>query len=157
LTKSWHCSPTDKYDFSHKAERFEVKSSSLRKREHHFSIQQLTPPQNTQLLIVSIFVEEISNGTTLEDLQNRIAQKLQNNFELQDYLNLIIAQTLGNTIVKAMKIGFDYELAVQSISLYDSKDIPNINSKNVPTEISNVHFKVDLSNTKQIKKLTYFI
>ena len=156
LTESWHSSPTDKYDFSHKADRLEVKSSSLRKREHHFSIEQLTPPQNTQLVIVSVFVEEISNGTTLEDLQNRIVQKLQNNFELQDYLNLIIAKTLGNTIIEAMRIGFDYELAVQSIAFYDSKDIPTINIKHIPVEISNVHFKVNLSNTKKINNLKYF-
>ncbi|MDZ7880429.1 MAG: PD-(D/E)XK motif protein [Saprospiraceae bacterium] len=153
FTKAWHSSPTDKYDFSYKAERLEIKSSSLRKREHHFSLEQLTPPQNTQLVIASVFVEEISNGKSLEDLQNSITQKLSNDFELQQHLNLMIARTLGNTIMEAKKITFDYELAIQSVSFYDSKQIPTINTKHIPNEISNIHFKVNLSNIENMKSV----
>src|SRR5262249_35004628 len=57
LAAAWHVSPTDIYDFNAGELRLEVKSSSRRYRQHTFSLNQLKPPDGSNLVIVSLFVE----------------------------------------------------------------------------------------------------
>lgn len=152
--QSWHKEPTAKYDFTHKFQNLEVKSTSSRKRQHHFSIEQLTTLPSNFVTIASVFVEQTNNGMCIEDIKNKIVAKIPNEFELQYTINLIIAKTLGSSVTDVLNVKFNYELAVQSIAFYDAQNIPTIRPQHIAQEISDIHFKVDLSNLPQ-KQFTF--
>lgn len=152
--KSWHTEPTDKYDFTHQTQHLEVKSTRNQRRIHHFSIEQLTPIDCHNIYIVSIFVEYSSNGMNIKELVDKITSKIPDQVNLQSTLHLIIAKTLGKSIIEAQKLKFNYEIARQSILYYDAANIPKINPSNIAQEITDLHFKVDLTNVVYVNKFT---
>ena len=152
LIQAWHSSATDKFDFNDGIDKIEVKSTSKTKRIHHFSIEQLNPNPNSELIIASVFVVETGVGESIFDLMKRIEQKIKDR-DLSFRMNQIIAQTLGREISKSFDMYFDYHLAVDSLQFYESKNIPSIEVQNVPNEVTNVHFDTDLTNIISIKRV----
>lgn len=152
LIQAWHNSVVDKFDFNDGIDKIEVKSTSKTKRIHHFSIEQLNPNPNSELIIASVFVVETGVGESIFDLVKRIEQKIKDH-DLSFRMNQIIAQTLGREISKSFDMYFDYHLALDSLQFYESKNIPSIAVQNVPNEIINVHFDTDLTNVISIKKV----
>lgn len=151
LINCWHSFPEEKYDFNNGIDRIEVKSSSKDKnRNHHFSLEQLNPPINCNLIIVSIFVLQSANGQSIRFLQKEIENKLNGNLELIDRLRLQIAETLGDSILKGIDIKYDNQIATESLNFYNFIDIPKIESSYVPNNVSNVSFSSDLSISKII-------
>ena len=57
LVDAWHMLPEDRYDFAMDDQRIEVKSFSGSLRQHHFSLEQLQPPEGVKTLIASMLVE----------------------------------------------------------------------------------------------------
>lgn len=151
LIRSWHRSPDDKYDFSSESQRIEIKSSTSKLRQHHFSLEQLHPQMGIDVLVASVFVERIGAGTSLVDLVEKIRVKINKEPELLLHLDQMIGMTLGNNWKSAAKDRFDSQLAKKSLKLFFSKDIPCINPE-LPSGISDVHFKVDLSKVKSVDK-----
>lgn len=151
--QAWHTEPTDIYDFTHQTQHLEVKSNAAQKRQHHFSIEQLTPPQNHSLVIASVFVEQANNGIIINQLTELIFKQLPNRRDLQNTLNLTIAKTLGSSIIDAQTLKFNYELAKHSIAFYNIQNIPKINQKNIPPQITDLRFKLDLS---EVPNFTHF-
>lgn len=155
LMKAWHRSPEDQYDFGAESQRIEVKSATSSKlRQHHFSLEQLNPPQGVDVLVASIFIERIGAGTSLADLIEVVRKKINNEPELLLYLDQIVGATLGNNWKSASKDRFDYNLAKKSLSFYSSETIPKI-SPNIPKEVNSVHFIVDLTNVSSVDKKKY--
>ena len=62
LLKAWHSSLNDVYDFNDGIDKIEVKSTSKSHRIHKFSYDQLSPTENTNLIISSIFVIQSGIG-----------------------------------------------------------------------------------------------
>jgi hypothetical protein len=151
LIKAWHKSPDDKYDFSSGSQRVEVKSSTSKLRQHHFSLEQLKPSGGIDVLIASVFVERVGAGTSLAELADKIRAKLNKEPELLLYLDQIIGITLGNKWRSAIDDRFDLQLAKKSLSFFASEAIPSIDPK-LPKAISDVHFKVDLTSIPAIDK-----
>jgi hypothetical protein len=151
LIEAWHQSPLEKYDFSKNDQRIEVKSSTSNKREHHFSLEQINPEQGTKVLVASIFVERIGTGISLMEVADIIRSRINFDPELVFHIDQVISLTLGRKWKLAENDKFDYELAKKSLSFFRSELIPTINP-DIPNSISNVHFKVDLSNIKPINK-----
>lgn len=58
LIKAWHQCPTAKYDFTLGRDKIEVKSSSSRRRVHHFSLEQIRPSLHSHVGIASVMVRE---------------------------------------------------------------------------------------------------
>lgn len=152
LIQAWHSSAADKFDFNDGVDKIEVKSTSKTKRIHHFSIEQLNPNPNSELIIASVFVVETGVGESIFDLVKRIEEKIKD-CDLSFRMNQIIAQTLGREILKSFDMYFDYHLALDSLQLYESKNIPSIEVQSVPSEITNVHFDIDLTNIIAIIKV----
>ncbi len=150
LLQAWHFSPEDRYDFCSNNMRIEVKSSSQRMRKHHFSLEQLNPPPNTNLLIASVFVERSGGGISISDLLINIREKLENEPRWVLYLERIVSQTLGTSLKNGLSERFDYELSISSLAFFDYKVVPTIKSK-LPIEVSNVHFISDISGKPNIK------
>ena len=65
LLQSWHVSPNDKFDFNDGIDKIEVKSTRNVRRIHTFSLEQLHPNVNANLLIASVFVIETGHGRTI--------------------------------------------------------------------------------------------
>jgi hypothetical protein len=151
LIQSWHNSSSDKYDFNDGIDKIEVKSTLKSRRIHSFSIEQLTPNKNSQLLIASIFTIETGTGTNISALIENIENRIKDN-NLSFRLNELAALTLGKDFEKSFDVYFDYQFALDSIQFYRSTDIQTIKQNNIPSNIMNVRFDCDLSNLKTVDK-----
>ena len=144
----WHSIPDEKFDFNAGTERIEVKSSSTFERKHVFSSEQLNPPADTQVLIASVFVKQNNSGVNIQQLTESISDKVANDYELTETLNSIVCKTLGSSLEHSISIKFDYEIAKQSLRFYKHQDISKIEAVYIPTEVSEVRYKSDLTETK---------
>jgi hypothetical protein len=151
LIQSWHNSSSDKYDFNDGIDKIEVKSTLKSSRIHSFSIEQLTPNKNSQLLIASIFTIETGTGINVSDLIENIVNRIKDK-NLSFRLNELAVLTLGKDFEKSFDVFFDYQFALDSIQFYQSSDIPTIQQNNIPSNIMNVRFDCDLSNIKTLNK-----
>jgi hypothetical protein len=146
--KAWHICPEETYDFNFKEFRIEVKSTQKRNRVHHFSFQQLSPPQNTKLYIASVQLDILANGVSVLDLIDNICDGLADNFSLIEKVKLIAYSTLGSSVSHISEIRFDYDLAKESLSFFDYMDVPKISL--IPKGVSEVRFCSDLENIDKI-------
>lgn len=151
LIQSWHNSASDKYDFNDGIDKIEVKSTLKSRRIHSFSIEQLSPNKNSQLLIASIFTIETGTGTNVSDLIENIVNRIKDK-NLSFRLNELAVLTLGKDFEKSFDVFFDYQFSLDSIQFYQSSDIPTIQQNNIPSNIMNVRFDCDLSNIKTLDK-----
>jgi len=147
LLSYWHNIPEEKFDFNAGTERIEVKSSSTFERKHIFSSEQLNPTADTQILVASVFVKQNNSGLNIQQLTESISDKLANDYELIGALNSIVFKTLGSSLENSIGIKFDYEIAKQSLRFYKHQDISKVETVNIPTEVTEVHFKSDLTET----------
>lgn len=150
LIQSWHSSSEDKFDFNDGQDKIEVKSTTKVSRIHRFSLEQLNPNKNSNLLIASLFVVQTGKGKNIFDLIDSICKRVQS-IELQFRLNEIVSQTLGNDLDKVFDSYFDYQQACDTLAFFDFKDIPAIKNDAIPNEISNIHFDCDLSNISAVE------
>jgi len=141
----WHNIPEEKFDFNSDVEKIEIKSNSNFERIHTFSSDQLNPPTGTQVLIASVFVRQNNSGKNIQQLVDNITVKVQDDLELIDKLNNIVCRTLGNSLEQSIKIKFDYQIAKDSLQFYKHQDIKKIEEIHIPTEVSEVRYKSDLS------------
>jgi len=142
--QAWHNNPEDRFDFSFQNLQVEIKSNASRSREHHFSLEQLISIGNTETFIVSVFVEALSNGKSIEDLVHEISFKLQGSIELIEKLNMTVFTTLNGNIKGISEFKFNHQLAIENLKAYNSKNIPVI--EDIPKHISKVSFQCDLEN-----------
>lgn len=156
LLDYWHNIPEEKFDFNTGIERIEVKSNSTFERKHVFTSEQLNPPIDTQVLIASIFTKQVNSGKSIQDLVDSIINKINNDIYLTDKLNSLVCKTLGNSLEYSLSVKFDYEIAKQSLQFYKHQDITKIEKVNIPDNISEVHYKSDLTNIKAIDISTLY-
>lgn len=150
LIRCWHCIPEEKFDFNNGEERIEVKSSGSGLRIHTFSLDQLNSPTDTRTIIASVFVKQASAGKSISELQNEISVRLSAEVELLEKLQLQIALTLGKSISDSMRMKFDFQLAKDSLRFYRAEDIPKILLDNVPSLVTDVRFKSDLTDINTV-------
>ncbi len=153
LIKSWHFSPTDKFDFNDGIDKIEVKSTAKSRRIHNFSLEQLTPNKNSNLIIASVFAVETGKGKTIFDLVKLINDKVKSN-EVFFKINEVLLDTLGRDLEKIFERYFDYQLAVDSLAFFDSEFVPKIEVSSIRQEISNIHFDSDLSKIQELNKIS---
>ncbi len=144
MASAWHGLPFERVDFVSGRQRIEVKSSSTRRRLHHFSLEQLSPPPNTQLIVASMFVEAVGNGLSLGQLANDIRMMLGTDAELLSKFDTKFYSALGSAWSDALDECYDFELAAESLRYFDSTTVPSIRAE-LPSEIRDVHFASDLT------------
>ncbi|MCC7520620.1 MAG: PD-(D/E)XK motif protein [Flavobacteriaceae bacterium] len=152
LIQSWHNSTFDKYDFNDGIDKIEVKSTTKSRRLHNFSLEQLTPNLNSNLIITSIFTIETGTGKNVFDLIERIENKIKDKILCFKVFEMV-ALTLGKDFEKSFEIFFDYQFAVDSIKYYNNFDIPTISNYLIPSNIINVRFDCDLTDLKTVTKM----
>ena len=146
LIRSWHAVPEDRYDFCAGRQRIEVKSATGRFRCHHFSLEQLSPPLGTTVLVASLFVERAAGGDTVFDLVERLRLRVYEDPRLLAYVDQVVGATLGSGWRQATDFRFDRELAADSLRFFEAAVIPCINVQ-PPPEVTEVRFRSDLSRT----------
>lgn len=149
LIRSWHVTPNEKYDFNDGQVKLEVKSTSGYCRKHLFSIDQLSP--DGELLIASVFVNQIGIGKSIFDLVDKISGRVYNN-EIILLLREIVWTTIGPHIDEVAKLYFDYNSAVENYALFNYRDIPSISKSCVPMGVDSVTFQSDLTGCQSIDK-----
>jgi len=154
LLNFWHNIPEERFDFNSGPEKIEVKSNSNFERIHTFSSEQLNPPTDTQVLIASVFIRQHSSGQSIQHLVESITNKIQHDIELTDKLNNIIFKTLANSLEQSIKIKFDYNIAKESLKFYRHQDIIKIEEIHIPSEVSEVKYKSDLSEINSTDIMT---
>lgn len=147
----WHSIPEEKFDFSFDILRIEVKSSVTESRTHHFSIAQLNPVGNSEIIIASILLNTSIAGLSVIELLKKISSKLDAFPKQKEKLYLLAYSTLGVDIELVNEIKFNYELAKESLRFYKSEDIPKIKSTFIPKEVSNIRFTSNLINSKHLE------
>lgn len=150
LISAWHVSANDKYDFNDGIDKIEVKSTCRASRRHEFALEQLTPNDGSQLLIASVYVVKTGIGKNIFDLEESIISRLNSN-ESVEKLKAMLIKTLGENLDTAKTIYYDYSQATDSLNYFNYKDVPSINTENVPIEVSNIHFLSDLSDIEPIR------
>lgn len=152
LIRSWHSGANDIYDFNDGCDKIEVKSSSNTIRRHHFSLNQLNPSAGARLLIASVLVTSSGVGISLFDLVKNIEARMQK-LELKLKLSEVVLKILGTDFEKAGDYYFDYQQAIDSYQVYDYREIPCIENKQIPDEVSNIHFECDLTSVNPVLNL----
>lgn len=149
LLEYWHNKPEEKFDFNADQEKIEVKSASTLERKHIFTSEQLNAEDGSKIIISSIFARQSSNGKSISDLIESIKERIESDVLIQKLLR-IVGGTLGNVLEQGLAISFDYELGKDSINFYDSSTVSKIERIHIPSRVSDVKFKSDLSEVETI-------
>lgn len=148
---AWRSTSIDRFDFSTGNVRLDVKASGERLRVHHLSAEQCQPPAGTVGLLASLFIEGSGGGQSLRELISAIETSLAGSDNLILKVQETIAETLGESLTTAMGVRFDDRLALSSLCFYDLATVPAIRA-GVPPEVSSVHFRSDLTQTKSLSE-----
>jgi len=144
LIGAWHSTPEDRYDFNSGSQRVEVKSTSGSRARHRFSLEQLTPPDDVRVLILSVRTERTGGGTSLNTLVNHIRARVSDPEKILK-VERVISASLGSDLHGALEVSFDEEVATSSLQIFDSNIIPTP-STDLPSEVSHVKFTSDLES-----------
>jgi putative PD-(D/E)XK family protein DUF4420 len=143
LAAAWHGNPAEHFDFAAGPQRIEVKSSNCRRREHHFSLDQLTPVGGSRIVIASVFVERSGGGVSLQKLFDDTRALLAGDLALAAHFDAVFYASLGSGWADGMDEAFDWELAVDSVAFYAAAAVPRVDNPN-PLLVFDVRFKADV-------------
>lgn len=143
LLAAWHTQPNDRYDFSAGSQRIEIKSASSHRRQHYFSLEQLLPIPQTQVLIASVIVERAGAGRSLAELIELVRSRVSGYPDLLLHLDQTVGITLGERWRSALEERFDQEVAENSLAFFEPAAIPKVDA-NLPPSVSDVRFRTDL-------------
>lgn len=142
--RAWHVNPDALYDFDDGYSAIEVKTVLGDNRYHHFSINQLNPPQELKLAIASIILHEDSRGATVYDLLVKIVNEKGISSNALGKVHSLILSTLGKEWFDQKSNRFSVEDAIKSLKLFQHKLIPQI-AYPLPQGVKSVSFISDLS------------
>lgn len=150
LTSAWHRLAHEHFDFASGSDRIEVKSSSNRRREHQFSLAQLSSPRPSRVVIASVFVERVGGGFSLRRVFEEVRRLLMDNPALVVQFDASFYAALGTGWIDAMDECFDWELAEESLAFFDAGTVPRVPDP-IPPTVSDVHFRSDLSGVTPLR------
>jgi hypothetical protein len=145
MATAWHREPAEHFDFTAGPQRIEVKSSTSRKREHFFSLEQLTPTGGSRIVVASVFVERVGGGVSLQQLFDDTRALLQADPQLVSRYDTVFYSSLGSGWTDAIDECFDWELATDSIAYYPAESVPHPENR-TPQTVFDVRFRSDLGS-----------
>lgn len=140
---AWHTDPAWLQDFGLGDSRVEVKTCAQDRRTHTFNLRQLNEGAS-EILVISQMTKRTPNGLTIEELWTQLRAACEGRIELIEHLDAVVARSLGSGIAQALKMAYDAGLASLSKRVYLADDVPKP-GPNVPSEVLEVHFSVDLA------------
>lgn len=153
LLSGWHTT-AGWFDFSLADQRLEIKSTVYKTRQHYFTLEQLAPLPAATVLIVSLFVERSSMGTSVIELMDKVRSKISDNTKQILHLEKTVAFTLGDNWRSGLEEQFDIKVAEDTLGFFDPSSIPSVNP-HLPKGVSEVRFKADLTNVSPIDTARY--
>lgn len=154
VVEAWRAEPTDRFDFSLGNQRVEVKSASGYQRKHHFSLEQLRPPANVEVLIASVFVERAGGGPSLRDMMDRVQASVGGAGELPLRVEHVVATTLGSSFQSGLQESFDLEHARATLRFFLAEDVPSVGTVLSPA-VTAVQFISELSELTALEPSDY--
>lgn len=154
LINAWQSTPSSFYDFSLGRDKIVVRYSDSEDHTHGFSLDQLRPPVHAHILVASTVLREAdtaSIGLSLKDLYARILQRVAA-ADSRLRLYTLIAQAVGGDAAQFEGMYFDYPSAVDYLEYYDAADVPCIDRKCVPPQVTDVSFTSNLSGLTDVRK-----
>lgn len=151
---AWRNDEYDRYDFSTDEVRIEVKSTSQSQRIHEFSLEQCEVLPNITGLVASVIVEQSAGGTTIQQLQSQIENRLTGDYSSLLKLRSVVAETLHSGSNLQLSPAFDLKKAQHSLEIYDLNSIPAIREL-PPTGVTSVRFKSNLDLCTPLKKTEF--
>jgi hypothetical protein len=148
LLHSWHINSTAKLDFNDGHSKIEVKTTTQKRRVHHFEMNQLWNYMGSPTIVASILTEEIDNGRSISDL----IQSIKNKVPTLAYQALIekVFEVVGDNIDAFGEIKYDYSMSKSEIKFFDGNIIPRPGL--IPKEVTYIKFKSDLTGIPGLTK-----
>lgn len=145
MASAWHRDPEEHFDFAVGPQRIEVKSSSNRRREHYFSLEQLVPAGAFRIAVASVFVERTGGGMSLRKIFEDTRGLLAADILLATRFDAVFYKSLGSGWADAMDECFDWELALESLAFYAAETVPRVENP-IPQAVFDVRFRSDLAS-----------
>lgn len=146
--RAWHADPTARFDFSAPLEEVDVKTTLQARRTHVVGLDQLVQRTDRNPLLISIQTEENPTGPSLESLRQTVLEGTVQG-ETRAKIDRLVIQTLGRDWTTALQRSFDADLAKSSLRVYRCADVPRVTG--VPSEVSGVRFRVDLTHARPME------
>jgi hypothetical protein len=148
VARSWHSTPLDRFDFSHRGTRIEVKTTSG-PRQHTFSYEQLIATDDTSIIVASLIITEDAQGLNIYELTNQVIEKLTDELVAQRVLKVVV-KTIGQDKDRDSHRRFDLASAISNLRFYDSADVPK--PPPPPPGVFQIRFKSDLQLVPELPK-----
>lgn len=143
---AWHALPMERFDFGQDRLRVEVKTTLQSVRSHQFSLEQVRPAKNVEVIIASLLTASYVGGPSIAALLSRICASLD---PARASRALKVAmQTLGRDWEVGKERAFDEQLARQTLNWYSGSAIPAVSG--VADSVSQVRFRSDLTGVKPL-------
>lgn len=146
MAAAWHRDPLEHFDFAAGPQRIEVKSSSVRRREHYFTLDQLTPTGGSRTVVASVFVERAGGGVSVRRIFDDTRRLIADDLSLATRFDSVFYSSLGSGWADAMDECFDWELAVDSLTFYAAEAVPRAETR-TPQSVFDIRFRSDLGST----------
>ena len=147
LIEYWHVKKTQLFDFYAPPNIVEVKTTTEQKRIHYLKLEQCIFEKNMNGYLHSVMTIEKHDGLSCYDLYQSINQKVSNR-QIKKKLEKVYFETVGSNFEKFDEDKFCLKTAEENSLFFDLNLIPTP-SKQIPKEVDQVKFRVDLSNTPQ--------
>lgn len=141
--RAWRTDPKERFDFVAGSLRLDVKAASGADRVHHLSALQVLPAQGTVGVLASVLVSLASGGTSVGELIDEIAVRLDDDRDGLFRMREAITLTMGSALQQALEVRFDLSATVQSLRYYDLATVPALRPP-FPDGVSDVRFRTDL-------------
>ena len=145
MLRGWHLNMNDKLDFTFDdGPDFELKSTMARDRRHWFSHNQLRSRDPKGLVVVSMQLQRLAAGLTLDTLHNKLVEMLGQDEKLKNAKKHLHAAKIANyELYKTFC--FDGALGKSSLKFYPCETIPSLDIEEHPA-IKEVRYEIDLSS-----------
>lgn len=143
LIASWHARVDDRFDFSAEGARLEVKTTSLDRRVHQFSLPQLLPVGGVHQHVASLQTVETNLGSSVADLVAQLSARLSNAPSAQMRLLEQLSEVLGSDWPRSTRRRFDSQGASDSLRILPASEVPRVEPG--PAEVLKVDLTVDVS------------
>jgi hypothetical protein len=140
---AWHLDKIDLFDFSLSENSYEIKTTTKNSRIHEFNNLQLKKFANLNVYVVSILTEKMALGKSVMDLWGEINSRI-NAQEIRNKVTLIISETIGSDMTAITQFKYNYLMATSTMKEFNSKCIPSIDDRLIPSGIIEVKLKINL-------------
>jgi len=123
--RAWHDDFGERWDFADGKLRLEVKSSAEDgSRRHHFALEQLCPPADIEVWVLSLWAVRGSNAVSIRELLARLQERLERNPEVLARVERVVASAIGDAATEVLDEAFDPEVARSSTLFAPGSSVP---------------------------------